>query len=141
MNTQLKQINMSTTATAQTILTIVKDEFAEVVTEETLSPTSKPTDWNVVITEKALLKAMRTPSPPEEIWHSLATLYDNTFPTAEEYCKFTVNHLVMWGNTLDYKLFDTLYMTHWHHSHTIKKLWEQAMVLLEEVTKSTNGTW
>jgi hypothetical protein len=67
MNTQLKQINMSTTATAQTILTIVKDEFAEVVTEETLSPTSKPTDWNVVITEKALLKAMRTPSPPEEI--------------------------------------------------------------------------
>jgi hypothetical protein len=57
---------MSTSATTQTVLTIVKDKFAEVITEETLSPTSKPTDWNVVITEKALLKAMRIPSPPPE---------------------------------------------------------------------------
>jgi hypothetical protein len=107
---------MSTTAAAQTILTVVKDEFAEIITEGTLSPTNKPTDWNVVITEKVLLKAMRTPSPPpEEIRHGLATLYDNTFPTAKEYCEFTVNRLMMWGNTLDYKLFDTLYMTHRHH--------------------------
>jgi hypothetical protein len=59
---------MSTTAAAQPILTVVKDEFAKVITEGTLSPTNKPTDWNVVITEEALLKAMRTPSsPPEEI--------------------------------------------------------------------------
>jgi hypothetical protein len=79
---------------------------------------------------------MRTPSPPpEEIRHCLATLYNNTFPTAEEYCEFTVNCLIIWGNTLDYKLFDTLYMTHWHHSHTIKKLREQAMALLEEANK------
>jgi hypothetical protein len=55
---------MSTTAATQTVLIIVKDEFAEVITEGTLSPTSKSTDWNVVITKKALLKAMRTPSPP-----------------------------------------------------------------------------
>jgi hypothetical protein len=48
---------MSTAAATQTILT---------VTEETLSPTNKPTNLNVVITEKALLKAMRTPSPPPE---------------------------------------------------------------------------
>jgi hypothetical protein len=68
MNTPLKQINMSTTAAAQPILTIVKDKFAEVITEGTLSSTNKPTDWNIVITEKELLKAMRTPSsPPEEI--------------------------------------------------------------------------
>jgi hypothetical protein len=67
----------------------------------------------MVITEKALLEAMRTPSPPpEKIRHGLATLYDNTFPTHEEYREFTVNRLTMWGNTLDYKLFDTLYMTH-----------------------------
>jgi hypothetical protein len=67
-NTPLKQINMSTTAAAQPILIIVKDQFAEVITEGTLSPTSKPTDWNVVITKKALLEAMRTlSSPPEEI--------------------------------------------------------------------------
>jgi hypothetical protein len=78
---------------------------------------------------------MRTPSPPEEIWCGLATLYNNTFPTHEEYHKFTVNCLTMWGNTLDYKLFDTLYMTHRYHSRTIKKLWEQAMVLLEEANK------
>jgi hypothetical protein len=126
---------MSTTATTQTILTVIKDEFAEVITEETLSPTNKPTDWNVVITEKALLKAMRTPSPPEEIRHDLATLYENTFSTAEEYREFTVNHLIMWGNTLDYKLFDTLYMTHQHNSCTVKKLSEQAMALLEEANK------
>jgi hypothetical protein len=41
----------------------------------------------------------------------------------------------MWGNTLDYKLFDTLYMTHQHNSHTVKKLCKQAMALLEEANK------
>jgi hypothetical protein len=41
----------------------------------------------------------------------------------------------MWGNTLDYKLFDTLYMTHQYHSRTIKKLRQQAMVLLEAANK------
>jgi hypothetical protein len=55
---------MSTTAAAQPVLTIVKDEFTEVLTKESLSSSTKPTDWNVVITEKSLLKAMRTPSPP-----------------------------------------------------------------------------
>jgi hypothetical protein len=127
---------MSTTAATQPILTIVKDEFAKVITEGTLSPTNKPTDWNIVITEKALLEAMRTPSPPpEKIQHGPAALYDNTFPTHEEYREFTVNCLTMWGNTLDYKLFDTLYMTHPFHSCTIKRLQEQAMALLEEANK------
>jgi FKBP-type peptidyl-prolyl cis-trans isomerase (trigger factor) len=41
----------------------------------------------------------------------------------------------MWGNTLDYKLFDTLYLTHRYHSRTVKKLREQAMALLEEANK------
>jgi hypothetical protein len=127
---------MSTTAAAQTILTVIKDKFAEVIMEGTLSPTNKPTDWNVVITEKSLLEAMRTPSPPpEKIRHSLAMLYDNTFHTTEEYREFTVNHLVMWGNTLKYKLFDNLYMTHQYNSCTIKKLCKQAMALLEEANK------
>jgi hypothetical protein len=57
---------MSTSASTQTILTIIKDKFAEVLTEGTLSPTAKPADWNVVITKKALLEATRTPSPPPE---------------------------------------------------------------------------
>jgi hypothetical protein len=57
---------MSTTAAAQPVLTVVKDEFAEVLTEESLSSSAKPTDWNVVITKKSLLEAMRTPSPPPE---------------------------------------------------------------------------
>jgi hypothetical protein len=79
---------------------------------------------------------MRTPSPPpEEIRHGLATLYDNTFPTHEEYREFTVNCLMMWGNTLDYKLFNTLYMTHQYYSRTIKRLCEQAMALLEVANK------
>jgi hypothetical protein len=98
---------MLTTAATQPILTVVKNEFTEVLTEGTLSPTTKPTNWNVVITKKVLLETMRTPSPPpEEIRHGLATLYDNTFPTYEEYREFTVNCLTMWGNTLDYKLFN-----------------------------------
>jgi hypothetical protein len=114
---------MSTTAATQPILTIVKDEFTEVLTKGIVSPSTKPTDWNVIITEKSLLEAMRTHSPPpKEIRHGLATLYDNTFPTHEEYCEFTANHLTKWGNTLDYKLSDTLYLTHQYHARTIKKL-------------------
>jgi hypothetical protein len=50
---------MSTTAYTQNVLTIVKDEFTEVLTKGTLSPTTKPADWNVVITKKALLDAMK----------------------------------------------------------------------------------
>jgi hypothetical protein len=127
---------MSTTAAAQPVLTIVKDKFAEVLTEESLSFSAKPTDWNVVITKKSLLEAMRTPSPPpEETQHGLATLYDNTFPTHEDYREFTVNRLTMWGNTLDYKLFNTLYLTHHYHARTIKNLREQAMALLGEANK------
>jgi hypothetical protein len=57
---------MSTTATTQPVLNVVKDKFTEVLTEGTLSSSTKPTDWNVVITEKALLEAMKTPSPPPE---------------------------------------------------------------------------
>jgi hypothetical protein len=58
---------MSTTVATQPVLTVVKDEFTEVLTEENLSSSTKPTDWNVVITEKSLLEAMRTLSPPKEI--------------------------------------------------------------------------
>jgi hypothetical protein len=59
---------MSTTAAAQPVLTIIKDKFAEVLTEGTISLSVKPTDWNVVIMEKSLLEAMKTPSlPPKEI--------------------------------------------------------------------------
>jgi hypothetical protein len=77
---------MSTTAATQPVVTIIKDEFAEVLTEGTISPSIKPADWNVVITEKFLLEAIRTPSPPpEEVRHGLATLYDNMFPIHEDY--------------------------------------------------------
>jgi hypothetical protein len=127
---------MSTSASTQNILTIIKDEFAEVVTEGTLSPTAKPADWNVVITEKALLETTKMPSPPpKQVRHGLASLYDNTFPTHEEYREFAANRLAKWGNTLDYKLFDTLYLTHRYHTRTIKNLREQARLLLEEADK------
>jgi hypothetical protein len=127
---------MSTSASTQNVLTIVKDEFAEVLTEGTLSLTTKPTDWNVIITEKALLEVTKTPSPPpEEVRHGLASLYDNTFPTHKKYHKFAANRLTKWGNTLDYKLFDTLYLSHQYHTRTIKNLREQARLLLEEADK------
>jgi hypothetical protein len=79
---------------------------------------------------------MKTPSlPPEETRRGLATLYDTTFPALEEYRKFTVNHLGLWGNTMEYRLFDTLYVNHWNHTCTIKKLREQATALLEEANR------
>jgi hypothetical protein len=91
---------MSTSASTQNVLTVIKDEFTEVLTEGTLSPTIKLTDWNVIITEKALLETAKTPSPPpEEIRHGLASLYDNTFPTHEEYREFAANCLAKWGTT------------------------------------------
>jgi hypothetical protein len=127
---------MSTSASTQTVLTIVKDEFAEVLTEGTLSPTTKPADWNVIITEKALLETAKTPSPPsEEVRRGSASLYDNTVPTHGEYREFAANCLAKWGNTLNYKLFDTLYLTHRYHVRTIKNLQEQAKLLLEEADK------
>jgi hypothetical protein len=59
---------MSTSASTQTVLIVVKDEFAKVLTEGTLSPATKPADWNVIITEKALLEAARTPFlPPKKL--------------------------------------------------------------------------
>jgi hypothetical protein len=59
---------MSTSASTQTVFTVIKDEFAEVLTEGTLSPTTKPADCNVIITEKALLETAKTPSPsPEQV--------------------------------------------------------------------------
>jgi hypothetical protein len=85
---------MSASASTQNTLTVIKDEFAEVLTKGTLSLTTKPTDWNVIITGKALLETAKTPSlPPEEIWHGLAIQYNNTFPTHEEYCEFAANCL------------------------------------------------
>jgi hypothetical protein len=74
------------TTSTQTTLSVVKDKFAEVITKGTLSPTNKPSDWYIVITKRAILDTLRTPSPsPEKIQHGLATLYDTVFPTAEEY--------------------------------------------------------
>jgi hypothetical protein len=35
---------MSTSASTQNVLTVIKDKFAEVVTEGTLSPTAKTAD-------------------------------------------------------------------------------------------------
>jgi hypothetical protein len=77
---------MSTTASTQNVLTIVKDKFIKVITKGSLPPTVKPADWNIVITEKALLDAMKTLSPPpEQTQCGLITLYDNTFPTLKDY--------------------------------------------------------
>jgi hypothetical protein len=110
INTNKNQKKMSTSTIT---LSIVKEKFTEVITEGSLSPTNKPTDWNVVITKKAIFDAMRTPSPsPDEIRCGLAMLYDTVFPTSKDYQEFTVNQLVPWGNMLNYKHFDVMYMSH-----------------------------
>jgi hypothetical protein len=41
----------------------------------------------------------------------------------------------MWGNTMNYKLFDSLYVNHRNNICTVKRLQEQAMALLEEANK------
>jgi hypothetical protein len=41
----------------------------------------------------------------------------------------------MWGNTMEYKLFDSLYVNHRNNTRTVKTLREQAMALLEEANK------
>jgi signal recognition particle GTPase len=46
---QRTRTEMSTSASAQTVLTVVKDEFTEVLTEETLSPTTKPASWKMLL--------------------------------------------------------------------------------------------
>jgi hypothetical protein len=53
-----------TPATTQTTLSIVKDEFAKVITEGTLSPTNKPSDWNIVITKKSLTRCYENAFSP-----------------------------------------------------------------------------
>jgi hypothetical protein len=68
----------------------------------------------------------------------LATLYDTKFSTAEDYREFTVNCLALWGNTWEYRLFNTMYMAHQTHAQTIKKLHEQAMALLDEANRINN---
>jgi hypothetical protein len=56
---------------------------------------------------------MKTSSPPPEATQNgLTALYDTTFPTLEDYRIFTVNCLIPWGNTMEYKLFNTLYTNH-----------------------------
>jgi hypothetical protein len=55
---------MSTSASTQTVLTIVKDEFAEVLTKGTLFPATKPTDWNALSPKKPCWKLRgRLPLP------------------------------------------------------------------------------
>jgi hypothetical protein len=104
---------MSTSANTQNVLTIVKDEFTEVLTEGTLSPSAKPADQESLFGDDNVPDAMKTPSPPpEETRQGLTTLYDNTFPSLEDYREYTVNRLLKWGNTMEYKLFDSLYVNH-----------------------------
>jgi hypothetical protein len=127
------------TFTAATF-SIVKDKFAEVITKRTLFPTNKPTEWNMVITEKAILNAMKTPFPPpaKEIRCGFATLYNTVFPTSGDYQEFTANQLTPWGNTLNYKHFNVMYMSHRSHVHSINKLQEQVMSLLKEANRINN---
>jgi hypothetical protein len=63
-----------------------------------LLPPSQTTGTSLLL-KKALLDAMKTPSPlPEQTRRGLVILYDNTFPSLKDYREYTVNCLVMWGN-------------------------------------------
>ena len=122
-------------SSSTTSFSIIKNEFTEVLTEGELTPTKKPTDWNIVFTENEVIDVDRTPTPPPALKHGLAGLYDQTFKSPEEYREFCVTHLVPWSNTLDFKHFDMMYMSHRSHTQTILALRNQAQSLLEEANK------
>jgi hypothetical protein len=105
-------MSTSTSTSTSTTFSIVKDKFAEVITKGMLFLTNKQTDWNVVITKKAILDAMRASSPPEATRYGLATLYDTIFSTSKDCQEFTVNLLWSWGNMLNFKHLNIMYIKH-----------------------------
>ena len=108
----------------------IKTKFADIVTEGELLLSPISATFSTIITEASLIK-----TPPIEGQlnkKSITTLYNKVFIDAISYRAFTENKLRPWENTLEYKHFDTMYTNHRSLVNTIRKLHQQAQLLLEE---------
>ena len=108
----------------------VKTEFVNVVTEGGLLSSLISATFSTIVTEASLVKIPPTEGPINK--KSITTLYDKVFVDTISYWAFTENKLRPWENALEYKHFDTMYTNHQSLVNTIRKLHQQAQVLLEE---------
>ena len=108
----------------------VKTEFINVITRGELLSSLISATFSTIITEASLVKIPPTEGPINE--KSITTLYNKVFVNAMSYQAFTENKLRPWENALEYKHFDTMCTNHRSLVNTIRKLQQQAQMLLEE---------
>ena len=107
----------------------VKTEFIDIVTEGELLLSPISATFSTIVTEASFIK-----TPPIEGQlnkKSITTLYDEVFVNTISYQAFTENKLRPWENALEYKHFNTMYTNHQSLVNTIRKLCQQAQLLLE----------
>jgi hypothetical protein len=120
---------------------IKDEEFIEVHTlSDLLASTSTETKFPIVITENSLLNSPSTSTMSNSSSNptffikdaELIETYDSTFPEIHQYRTFVHRKLFPWKNTLEFRLFHALYLTHRTHKETIRRLRTQAQTLLEQ---------
>ena len=111
--------------------TAIKTEFIDIVTEGELLLSPISATFSTIVTEASLIE-----TPPIEGQlnkKSITTLYDKVFVNAISYWAFTENKLRPRGKALEYKHFNTMYTNHQSLVNTIRKLCQQAQLLLEDI--------
>ena len=108
----------------------VKTEFVNIITEGELLSSLISATFSTIVTEASLVEIPPTEGPINK--KSITTLYDKVFINTISYRAFTENKPRPWENTLEYKHFDTMYTNHRSLVNTIRKLCQQAHMLLEE---------
>src|SRR5271156_5130710 len=123
-----------------------KAEFTEVHTSSDLLPTSSSSKTQeeaflIVFTKNSLLS-----SPPPSSESSFSTtsvilsespadlvhIYDNTFPNLQQYHDVTNRKLIPWKQSLEFKHFNTLYLSHRQLKKNITAMRTQAQQLLDQ---------
>ena len=117
------------TEPTRTPISTIKTELTDVLTDtDLLSNISRtPEEFATVITDSSLLG-----SPPLTTPEDIVETYDNTFPTPDSYKNFVDIELAPWRNTMELKLFDTLYLHHRSTESTIRTLRHNAQKMLEQ---------
>ena len=106
----------------------VKTKFVNIVTERELLLSPISATFSSIVTEASLIE-----TPPIEGQlnkKSITTLYDEVFINAISYRALTENKLRPWENALEYKHFNTICTNHQSLVNTIRKLCQQAQLLL-----------
>ena len=115
--------------------TIVKQEFTEVLTgSDLLSTASSSPELLSVFTETSTLKSL-PPQPTPEECKALVTLYNEMFPTRDEYQTFVDTQLHPWKDTGELKYFNALYSNYRNTQQSASNVAKQAQLLLEEAER------